>query len=161
MSGGWVDTRRLRAEILLSGRRLITGDIYLQLVAETHSGPESPVDLLNRQEEFFAVMLDGEQPVFLAKSQVLYVRLPPQPTIDDPDRESAARRLNLEIELTDGTVCEGLVAIELPPDRPRMLDFLNIVPGFFAMAAPEAVLLLNKRHIRAASPLAQVPHAAT
>jgi len=158
---GWVDTRRERAEILLTGRRLITGDIYLQQVAEMHSGPESPVDFLNRQEEFFAVMLDGEQPVFLAKSQVLYVRLPPQPTIDDPDRESAARRLQLEIELTDGSVVEGLVAIELPPNRPRLLDFLNFVSGFFALTAPEAVLLLNKRHIRVASPVAQVPHAAT
>lgn len=155
----WPGTRRQRADIYLTGHRQIAGDIYLLLAAETHNGPESPLDLMNRDEAFFVVMQDGERPVILAKSQVLYLRLPPQPAIDDPVRESAAGHLRLDLELSDGTAVEGLVAFELPPSRPRMLDFLNLVPGFFAMETAGATVLLNKSHIRTVSPLAQVPHA--
>jgi hypothetical protein len=154
-----MDTRRQRVELLLTGRRVIAGDVHLQLGAEAHSGPESPLDLLNRQEPFFAVTLDGEQPVFIAKSQLLQLKLPPQSTLDDPVRESAARRLELEVELADGSLFEGVVMMELPPDRPRLLDFLNLATRFFALRTPDAVRLLNRDHVRAVSPVAQVSRA--
>ncbi len=155
----WLDTRRQRVELLLSGGRVIVGDIHLQLLAQNHSGPEAPLDLFNRDELFFAVTLDAEQPIFVAKGQVLAATLPPQPALDDPARESAARRLELEVELTDGSLFEGVVMMELPPDRARLLDFLNLTPRFFALSTPEAVRVLNRDHVRAVSPLAQVPRA--
>jgi hypothetical protein len=154
-----MDTRRQRVEILLTGRRIVGGDVHLQLVARTHSGPESPLDLLNREEPFFAVTLEGELPVLLAKAQVLYVTVPLQSAINDPVRESAARRLELEVELADGSLFEGAVMLELPPDRPRLLDFLNLASRFFALHTSDAVRLLNRDHIRAVSPLAQVSRA--
>ena len=152
----WLDTHRQRAEILLTGRRVITGDIHLLQVARNHSGPETPTDLLNRDEGFFAVTLEGEQPVFVAKSQVLSVRIPLEAAVHDPARESAARRLEFEVELADGSLFEGAVHFELPPDRLRLLDFLNLAPPFFALESDDAVRLLNRGHVRAVSPLAQV-----
>jgi hypothetical protein len=152
----WLDTHRQRAEILLTGRRVITGDIHLLLAAENHSGPETPIDLLNRDEAFFAVTLEGEQPVFVAKSQVLSLRIPLGAAGHDAARESAARRLEFEVELADGSLFEGAVHFELPPDRLRLLDFLNLAPPFFALESADAVRLLNRGHVRAVSPLAQV-----
>lgn len=157
----WVSTRRVRVDVLLTGHRTITGDIHLQPYAERHSGPETAVDLLNRGELFFAVTLEGEQPLFLAKSQVLYLKLPPQPAIDDPERASVARRIDLEIELADGSLVEGLVTFELPPDRPRVLDFLNLAPSFFVMWSPESVRIINREHVRAVSPLVDLSRAAS
>lgn len=152
----WIDTHRQRAEILLTGRRVITGDIHLLLVAENRSGPETPIDLFNRDEAFFAVTLEGEQAVFVAKSQVLSVRIPGDAAAHDTERESAARRLEFEVELADGSLFEGAVHFELPPDRLRLLDFLNLAPPFFAFESADAVRLLNRDHVRAVSPLAQV-----
>lgn len=161
MTVGWMDTRRQRAEILLTGRRVIHGDIHLQPLARNHSGPEGPLDLLNRTEAFFAVTIEGEQPVFVAKGQVLALTLDAEAALHDPDRESAARRVELEVELADGSLFEGVVIIELPPDRPRLLDFLNLAPEFFALWSPNVVRYLNRDHVRAVSPLAQVSRASS
>jgi len=155
----WFSTRTQRADVHLTDRRVLSGVVHLQLMARHHSGPETPVDLLNREDRFFALVLGGEQPVFVAKGQVMYLTLPPQPTIEDPDRASAARRIELEIELGDGTMLEGVVMIELPPDRLRVLDFLNSAPEFFALWTPEAVRVVNRNHIRAASPLVDINRA--
>src|SRR5689334_4307574 len=126
----WVTTRRERVEIHLSDRRVLTGDIHLQPLARHHAGPETPADFMNRDGElFFALVLDEEQPVFIARRQVLYLQVP-RPASVDPDRASAARRVELEIELVDGTLLEGVVMMELPSDRPRALDFLNSTPAF-------------------------------
>jgi hypothetical protein len=157
----WVNTRRLRVDLLLTGHRTITGDIHLQPLAAHHTGPETAVDLFNRNEQFFAVTLEGEQPLFLAKSQVVYLKLPPQPPIEDPDRATAARRLDLEVELADGTLLEGLVSLEMPPDRLRILDFLNYAPRFFAVWTPETVRVVNRDHVRAVSPLVDLSRASS
>jgi hypothetical protein len=152
----WIATRRERVEIVLASGRHLTGDVHLRLAAETHAGPESPVDLLNRSERFFAVTLADDDLLLLAKSHVLFVRLPPHPAFVDPERESAARRLGLEVELADGSRLEGVVIFEMPPDRPRVLDYLNAAPRFFALWTPDAVHLLNRGHVRAVTPLDQV-----
>ncbi len=149
----WISTRRQQVAVHLSDRRVLTGNIHLQMIARHHTGPETTDDLLNREETFYVLILDGEQPVFVAKKQTMYLELPPQPAIDDPDRASAARRLELEIELADGTLLEGLVMIELPPDRLRALDFLNAAPTFFPLWTEDAVRIVNRDHIRAASPV--------
>lgn len=155
----WLSTRPQRVDVHLTDRRVLSGVIHLQMTARHHSGPETPVDLLNRDEWFFVLVLDGEQPVFVAKRQVLFFKLPSQPAIEDPDRASAARRIELEIELSDGTLLEGIVMIELPPDRLRALDFLNSAPAFFALWTTEAVRVINRNHIRAASPLVDIKRA--
>jgi len=152
----WLSTQRQRVGVHLTDRRVLTGDIHLQLTARHHSGPETTADLLNRDEPFFVLILDGEQPIFVAKGQVLYVELLVQPAVEDPDRVSAARRLELEVELADGAMLEGIVMIELPPDRLRALDFLNAAPIFFPLWTPDSVRIINRDRIRAASPLVDI-----
>jgi hypothetical protein len=149
----WLTTTRVRADVLLVGRRTITGDIHLQPHAKHHAGGETAIDFMNRGERFFPVILEGEQPLFVARSQVMYLRLPALPPIEDPDRASAARRLGLEVELCDGTTLEGLVSLELPPDRTRALDFLNLLPRYFAILTPDAIRIINRDYVRAVSPL--------
>jgi hypothetical protein len=156
----WLTTQRQRATVHLTDRRTLTGDVHLQLMARHHSGPETTADLLNRDELFFALVLDGEQPLFVAKAEVVFVELPPQLAIEDPDRASAARRIELEVELSDGSMLEGVLMIELPPDRLRALDFLNSAPAFFPMWNTDAVRIINRNHIRTASPLVDIKRAA-
>lgn len=157
----WVNTVRTRVEVMVTGRRTLRGDVHLSPFAQNHSGPESVIDLLNRPEQFFAMTLDGEQPIMVAKEQVLVFRLPPHAPITDPARESAARKIELSVELDDGSAFEGAVLIELPPDRLRLLDFLNFTPTFFALSSPDAVRVINRKHVRCVSPLAQVSRGPT
>jgi hypothetical protein len=156
----WVNTNRVPVEILLTGQRIVSGDIHLQPFAEHHAGAETPVDLMNRAEQFFVVTLEAGQPVFLARSQVMYVKLSAQAAIDDPERASAARRIGLELELADSSLVEGVVSLEMPPDRTRTLDFLNFGPDFFAVWTPESIRIVNRNHVRAVSPLVDLSRVA-
>ena len=149
----WGSTVRHQVEIVLTDSRTIAGQIHVQPLAALHSGPESPTDMLNREERFFAVTLEGEVPVLLAKAHVLFIKLAAQPLIPDPDRASAAKSMELEIELASGSVLQGVITAELPPERARPIDFLNVALSFFTLWSPDAVHLINRAHVRAVSPL--------
>ena len=149
----WGSTVRIRAVVLVTGGRTVTGDLHLQSQASLHSGPETPEDALNRSEGFFPLTDDSGRTSILAKSQVLAVGIVAGLPEEDPDRRSAARLIALRVELSDGSDFTGTVTSELPPDRRRAMDFLNLSPEFFELASEGAVRLINRRHIRVATPL--------
>jgi len=149
----WGNTLRIRAEILMTGGRTLVGDLHLQPHASRHSGPETPEDMLNRPDAFFPVTADDGHTVLLAKAQVLALGVAPGLLLLDKDRLSAARSTRLKIEFSDSSVLSGTVTIELPPGRPRALDFLNDRPGFFALRVSDAVRYVNRAHLRVVTPL--------
>jgi hypothetical protein len=149
----WGNTLRIRAEVLLTGGRMLTGYLHLQPIAPIHLGPETPDDVLNRPARFFPLTDENERTVFVSKWQVLAVGFATYPPFDDPDRVTAARSIGLRVELSDGSEFAGMVMLELPPTRPRALDFLNEDHEFFALHAPEAIRFVNRHHIRLVTPL--------
>ena len=149
----WGSTLRIRAEVLLTGHRNLSGFLHLLPVASIHSGPETPEEVLNRDVGFFPLTDEGGRTVFVAKGQVLVVSLAAESLFDDPDRVGAARSIGLKVELSDGSELSGIVALELPPTRSRSLDFLNEGTGFFALHSPEAIRLVNRSQIRIVTPL--------
>ncbi len=149
----WGSTLRIRVEVLVAGGRTLQGFLHLQPLASSHSGPETPEDMLNRSEGFIPLTGDDGHTVFLAKSQVVAVGVNEPPSISDPERLSAARSIPLRVELSDGGEFSGTATSELPPDRRRALDFLNHAPGFFALRSGDSVRYLNRAHLRVATPL--------
>lgn len=137
----------------MAGGRTIDGFLHLLPVASSHSGPETPGDLLNRTEQFFPLTDESGDTVFLAKEQTLVVTVAPTLSIHDPDRFNAARNIALSLEMVDGSAFTGTVVSELPPDRTRALDYLNHAAGFFALLSPGEIRYVNRGHIRLATPL--------
>jgi hypothetical protein len=148
----WGNTLRVRAEVLVTGGRTLSGYLHLQPLSNVHSGPETPVEALNRHESFFPLTSETGT-VFLAKSQVLMVAIKAELSADDPDRISAAKTLSMRVQLSDGTEFLGAVHSELRPDRPRVLDFLNLAEGFFGLLGPDGLRFVNRFHIRLVTPL--------
>jgi len=147
----WGSTFRVRAEVLVTGGRSLIGFLHLQPLALFHSGPETPEDALNREEAFFPLTSEN-QTIFLAKSQVIAVTVSTVP-VRDPDRVEAARTLGMQVELSDGSEFVGAVTSELPPDRARVLDFLNHATGFFCLVDQDAMRFVNRTHVRLVTPL--------
>ena len=147
----WGSTLRVRAEVLITGGRTLTGFLHLQPLALFHSGPESPEDALNREEAFFPLTSEN-QTMFLAKSQVIAVTVSTVPA-RDPDRVEAARTLGMQVELSDGSEFVGAVTSELPPDRARVLDYLNHAAGFFCLVDQDAMRFVNRLHVRLVTPI--------
>jgi hypothetical protein len=146
----WGDTVRIKAEVQATGGRTFSGFLHLLPFASIHLGPETPEDVLNRDDAFFALTDQQEHTIFIAKAQVLAV------VVDyatlDPERLHAARTIELKVELSDGSEYTGTVSSELPPTRTRAIDFLNHGAGFFALHVADTARYINRAHVRAVSP---------
>ena len=106
----WGDTVRIKAEVQATGGRSFSGFLHLLPFASIHLGPETPEDVLNRDEAFFALTDEREHTIFIAKAQVLAVAI--EHPLRDPDRLHAARAIGLKVELSDGSEHTGTVLSE-------------------------------------------------
>lgn len=149
----WARTERRPARVSLAEGLVITGDIHLQPAVAWRDGPETPLELLNREDAFFPVTLTAKDVVFVAKSQVAAVSFSPSEEQADVARQSAMRHIPLEVMLVGGTELRGVAVSELPPNRSRALDFLNDTAPFFLLVTEDGHVCLNRRFVRAARPL--------
>ena len=148
----WGSTRLVPAEAALAEGVVLAGTLHLMARVAFPPGPETPLELLNRAEPFFALTLDGGGVALVAKAQlaVLTCRDVPPP---DPARLSAAKLVDLEVTVVGGAEYRGRAAVELPRSRSRALDFLNDPDPFFPLCSDDAARYLNKRLVRLIRPL--------
>jgi len=130
------------------------GEIYVMERVPQHAGRETPLDMLNRAEGFFAFRpkgdADGVQLVAKARTVSLTV---PLTEPEDQARLSAAKQARFEVTLADGTQLRGWATLELPQHHSRLLDYLNAAAeAFFAIATDDGVHLVNRAHVLYARP---------
>ena len=139
----------------LDGERLV-GDVFLQPFAHRRNGPESPADLLNDDDPFFPLALADGGTVLLAKERVREVEVPDDrhPQTEDPYGEAGVRFADVELTLLGNVVRSGCIRVELPYERPRLLDFFNrFAERFLTVYADDGVRLVNRRCIERVRPL--------
>lgn len=140
----WATTQRVHGEVVFTSGESLQGDVHLQYRRGAPGNTESPLEMLNRSEAFFALTLGDDDVRLVAKSQVIAVAL------GDLRLESSlppARHLEFFVHMADGRNYEGQVDIALPPPATRSLDFLNQPEAFFALASDEGLFCLNRRHV--------------
>ena len=127
----WHETYRVPATITLHEGERIEGDIHLQTLTPMHGGSETPVEMLNRPEHFFAVSLPDGGVSLVCKAQTAVVTCDASMWEVDEQRRAISRSLELEVRLIDGMNLNGTAYWELPPTHPRPQDFLNVSEAFF------------------------------
>jgi hypothetical protein len=148
----WGITTKVPAEVVLAEGIMLAGDLHLYARTTYPPGPETPLEMLNRDDAFFALTLDGGV-TFIPKTQVIVVSCRDQARLLDPERASAARQIELEVVMQGGTEYRGRAVLELPPSRSRSLDYLNGAGVFFALASDDVSWYINKSRVRFARPL--------
>jgi hypothetical protein len=139
----------------LDGERLV-GDIFLQAYAQRRAGPEEPADLLNDDDPFFPLALPDGETLLLSKDRLREVELPEAgvPPEDEALASAGVRWANVELTLLGNVVRTGCVRLELPFERPRLLDFFNrFAERFLTVHADDGVRLVNRRCIERVRPL--------
>lgn len=140
----------------LDGERLV-GDVFLQPYAHRRAGPEAPEDLLNDDDPFFPLALaDGSGTLLIAKDRLNEVEVPDdRPRDDEAAYEAMGIRLAaVELTLLGGVVRTGTVKLELPYERPRLLDFFNrYARRFLVLHGDDGIRLVNRRSIERVRPL--------
>ena len=148
----WAATERLPAEIQLAEGVTVRGELHLQARVAFHDGAETPLEMLNRSDAFFALSVaDGI--AFISREQVAVVTCaPPQPVAPDAERLNAATRFGLEVVLWGGATYRGWAIMELPPSRARLLDYLNTTGRFFTVATDTETRYVNRSHVSIVRP---------
>jgi hypothetical protein len=149
----WGITTKVPAEVVLAEGIALSGDLHLYARTTYPPGPETPLEMLNRADSFFALTIDGGGVTFVPKSQVVVVSCAGAGPVLDPDRASAARQVELQVVVQGGAEYRGRASLELHPSRSRSLDYLNGAGLFFALASDEVSWYINKARVRYARPL--------
>jgi hypothetical protein len=148
----WAATERLPAEIQLAEGVTLRGELHLQARVAYHDGAETPLEMLNRGDAFFALSVsDGI--AFISREQVAVdTCAPPQPVAPDTERLAAATRFGLEVVLWGGATYRGWAIMELPASRARLLDYLNTAGRFFTVATDTETRYVNRSHVSIVRP---------
>ncbi len=148
----WLSTQRLHAKVTFAEGYSIEGDLHLQPGTALHQGVETPLEMLNRPEDFFAMTLPFGGITLVAKAQAALVACPLVIPEGDPERLAAAKSVRLDVELVGGYEVRGSVHMELPHPRSRAMDFLNMSHRFFALSNDETTWYVNRGLVRQVFP---------
>lgn len=156
-----IPKHRVPATVTFPGKDDIRMYIYLGDCARSHTGHERPSDLLNGTDAFFpAADFDGG--IHFIHRDALSV-LTTRAEIEFPADEFRAEdlaptdstRLEVEVELEDGTSLEGSIIYLMPEGHRRLQDVLNLEDRFLILRDGDDARLINKRRIERISPASQ------
>jgi hypothetical protein len=132
---------------------VIQGELHLQPRVAWRDGPETPLELLNRDGNFFVMSLPTGEVVFVSKTQVASLFYREGSLAGEPERETVARHIPLEVMMVGGAEFRGEAVSELPPARSPALAYLKASEQFYAIHNSDGNCCLNRRFVRAVRPL--------
>ena len=148
----WQETYRVPATITLSEGASIEGEIHLQTLTAVHEGRETPVEMLNRPERFFAVSLPSGDATLVCKAQVVVVTSGAELSEIDPQRLAISKEFLLDIHMIGGLRLSGAAYWELPPLHGRPQDFLNASERFFEITEGRNTHCINRALVGQVNP---------
>lgn len=148
MTGFSIPSVSIPATLLQTSGGKRQGEVYLMQRVPQHAGSETPLDLLNRPDAFFAFRSQSDEGIMLvAKARTVMVTVP-RSAPEDSDRLSAAKQASLEVTLADGSKLSGWATLELPEHHSRLLDYLNASQDpFFELTTADQVHIVNRAHV--------------
>ncbi len=149
----WQATHRVSATVTFAHGDTLDGDLHLQPSTATHHRGETTLEMLNRSDPFFPMTLASGDVALAAKAQVAVVTCLGQPLVEDPERVSVAKELQLEVVVVGGGRFDGVTRTELPPLHQRALDYLNDGLGFFDLTDGDTVHFINRSMVQHVHPV--------
>jgi hypothetical protein len=137
-------THATSAEIRCDDGRVLTGRVFIPVSSSQHSGEMRPDEWMNEGTPFFAFLPDeSKKAILLNKQQVAVLTIAPIPEVlDEETREEVVTR-RVAIDVGDRRV-QGQIAIDMPENHRRLLDFLNRPEAFLTVRGDERWHLIRK-----------------
>ncbi len=141
-----VPKREEHVRILLDDGRTLEGELFAAVV-----GPDGMagrvVDRLNDAAEDFLAVKCGDDRFLLNKAGIVTVQSPGGSREAVGLAEDSGREAPVRLGLAGGTGLVGRILILAPPERSRVLDYLNLAPRFFPLFGDRVVSLVHKRYV--------------
>ena len=150
MSVYHVQKSELSVVVFQADGSIMKGVVFLSATAYNHAGKQTLLDLLKEPGDFFPFRSESGEFCVTNKQTITHIRfVPPE---QEEEYQSLGDRENVEIKFVGGEQLGGTVVIEMPEERSRLFDFINVMEGFFLLQNEEAHYLVNVSHVRDISP---------
>jgi hypothetical protein len=123
--------------------------LFLSMYSESHSGPETLDEFLNRDRSFLPVRSKTTDRSFIVnRSAVVAAEAGADAPVLFRLEEAVASSIDLvQVQLSNGTSVEGTLLLSAPPEHARVSDFFNRKEIFLPLETGERVVYLNKQHV--------------
>ncbi len=141
-----IPRREVQARILLDDGRTLDGRLYT--AATGPSGlPESVLAHLNDPTEEFIPLACGDDRFLVNKSGIVWVQIPDGEGEIEGLAEGAGKEVPVRLTLAGGTSLLGRFFVLMPPERSRVLDYLNAAPRFLPLLGEGFVTVVHRAYI--------------
>lgn len=146
-----VPTTTFTAEVVLAHGETLRGRFFVPSHTSLHPGPMRPDERLNDEADFFPFLLsDSPDPVIVNKKQVAWVafdmRSMPQPTDEESYEIVSTPEHRVSVDCR-GRKLEGVLVIDLPEYKSRVLDRLNQPERFLRIRDGHLLFYVGRDHI--------------
>jgi hypothetical protein len=132
----------------LIGGETRTGNIFLEYFPEALTLHQKVKLFLEDTNQFFPLTAEGTPPTFINKERVSMLE------VAISDEEPAYHLMHIEditTLFTDGAALSGELLAEVPKEKARLSDCLNLPETFLSVKKDKAICYLNKSAIQKVS----------
>ena len=133
----------------------LRGNVFIHFSSYRPFELEDVSELLNADTPFFPLELENSEVILISKERVAEAAADRgDDTLDPPAREAPTPTALLQIVLVGGEVRLGSIRLDAPPDRARVLDYLNALTSrFLTLYTSNEARLINRSLIDRVRPL--------
>lgn len=140
-----VPKERQKVAVHLAGGETLFGNIFLEYFPEAATLYQKVAAFLEDRNEFFPLAAGDGSPQFISKRSVRMVE------VEYPQEEPTFSLMHIE-EITavfdDGSRVGGMLMADVPAEKDRLSDCLNLSGRFLSVRSGGAVLFLNRDSVR-------------
>ena len=150
-----VETAQKAVILTMLGGEELRGNVFIHQSSHRPFELEDVSELLNADTPFFPLELENSEVILISKERVAEAAADRgDDTFDQPTRGTPTPTALLQIALVGGEIRLGSIRLDAPPDRARVLDYLNALTSrFLTLYTSNEARLINRSLIARVRPL--------
>jgi hypothetical protein len=150
-----IETTRKAVILTMLGGEEVRGNVFIHFSSYRPFELEDVSELFNSDTPFFPLELENAEVILVAKERVAELAADRGEAPSDlPPRDPPAPTALLQVVLVGGEVRLGSIRLDAPPDRARVLDYLNALTSrFLTLYTSNEARLINRSLIDRVRPL--------
>ncbi|HMH84593.1 MAG TPA: hypothetical protein VK529_01510 [Gemmatimonadaceae bacterium] len=150
-----IETTQKAVILTMLGGEELRGNVFIHFSSYRPFELEDVSELLNADTPFFPLELENSEVILVSKERVAEAAADrSEDAFEQPPREAPTPTALLQIVLVGGEVRLGSIRLDAPPDRARVLDYLNALTSrFLTLYTSNEARLINRSLIDRVRPL--------
>jgi hypothetical protein len=150
-----IETTRKAVILTMRGGEEVRGNVFIHFSSYRPFELEDVSELFNSETPFFPLELENSEVILVSKERVAELAADRSDDPSDlPPRDTPAATALLQVVLVGGEVRLGSIRLDAPPDRARVLDYLNALTSrFLTLYTSNEARLINRSLIDRVRPL--------